>query len=644
MTLFSMALNNIKKSFKNYWTFFLSSTFSVFVLYLFISIVYDENVKKQLGSMKTCVSLFLVASCLIGLFSAFFIWYSNSFFVKSRKKEFATYMLLGMSKKQTIIMNLIENFIILFLAFFTGILLGLVFNKFFVMLLYVVIKSTGTAPFQLNLKALQICALIFSSIFVLIAIHSSILISKENLIDLFNSSKKAERGLKVSLFTFIISVMSIICLGYSYYTAIKKLASNFLLFPLVAALIVIGTILFFIGFTSLLIYLSKKNEKRLFKGTRLISTSQVFYRYRGNVGALSVIAVTTTIALCAMITCFGLLDKTEENSRYMRPYSIEYINNGDKADNIFESTLKKHKEITIKYKDNLEFLQVNSVEPFTGKNGTFLVLSESEFNTVSSHEKNTARINLKDNKDCFFFQISSYDGNANFAANKSIVGKTVPFSLPNISSNKYVNMKIVDTDMKYFIALDHSKETFIVKDSVYDAIKKSTSKDNIYNVTGYILKNDFISKNFISDLRSKIPSENNLLTFYEHFTEGVKLMGVMAFIGSFIGLVFLTATGSIIYFKMSMEAQEDKDKFLTLRKIGVSKAEISKAISKELLILFGMPFALATLNSFVGSICLGKMLTFKITKSFLIIVLVYALFYSVYYFITLNSYVKTVSE
>ena len=94
MTLISMAVNNIKKNFKNYWAFFISSTFSVFALYLFMSIINNKDVKLQLGDIKSSMGLFVIAAYMIAAFSAFFIWYSNSFIIKSRKKEFATYMLL----------------------------------------------------------------------------------------------------------------------------------------------------------------------------------------------------------------------------------------------------------------------------------------------------------------------------------------------------------------------------------------------------------------------------------------------------------------------------------------------------------------------------------------------------------------------
>ncbi|MCB2355231.1 FtsX-like permease family protein [Clostridium estertheticum] len=633
MTLISMAINNIKKNFKNYWTFFLSSTFSVFVLYLFMSIVYNEDVKAKLGDMKSIMIVFIIAAYMIAAFSAFFIWYSNSFLIKSRKKEFATYMLLGMSKKQVVKLNIIENLITIAFAFCSGICLGLIFNKFFIMLLYVMIRATGDVSFQISLEALKFCSIVFGAMFIIISIHGSKLIYRDNLIDLFNSSKKAEKGLKVSHLTMIISILSIVFLGYGYYIAIRNLAANILLTPIVVLLVVIGTILFFTSFTSLIIYISKKNEKSLFKGTKLIYISQLYYRYKGNVGTLSVIAITTSVALCASIFCFGFFNKVEENSRNYRPFSIEYANGTYNTDKIFENTIKNHKEISVVYKDNMEFLKVKTKDFLLG-NHEFLVLNESKFNEINSHEKSDMKINLKNDMDCNFVQV------ANFVPDKSIIGKEVKLS----GGGRDYNLKITDTYKKSFMAIDDSKPTLIVKDSVYSQIKSTISKENTYKVTGYMLNNDFLSENFIKDLKIVIPQETKLLTFYENFMDGIKMMGILAFIGAFIGLIFVTATGGIIYFKMCMEASEDKNKFIILKNIGASKAEITKAISKELMILFGIPFVVATINAFAASIPIGKMVAVNITKEFIIIILVYAVLYSIYYLITLKAYIKIVSN
>ncbi|MPQ31409.1 ABC transporter permease [Clostridium estertheticum] len=633
MTLISMAVNNIKKNFKNYWTFFLSSTFSVFVLYLFISIVNNEDVKVKLGDMKSVIFIFIIAAFMIAAFSAFFIWYSNSFLIKSRKKEFATYMLLGMSKRQTVILNIIENLITIAFAFCSGIILGLIFNKFFIMLLYVMMRVTGDVSFQISLEALKFCSIVFGAMFIIISIHGSKLIYRDNLIDLLNSSKKAEKGLKVSHLTLIISILSIVFLGYGYYMAIRNLADNILLAPIVVLLVVIGTILFFTSFTSLIIYISKKNEKSLFKGTKLIYISQLYYRYKGNVGTLSVIAITTSVALCAAIFCFGFFNKVEGSSRNLRPFSIEYANGTNNTDKIFENTIKNHKEISVVYKDNMEFFKVKTKDFLLGSH-EFLVLNESKFNEINSHEKSGIKTNLKNDKECYFFQLS------NLVPNKNIIGKDVSLG---VGGSDY-NLKITDTDMKCFIAIDDSKPTFIVKDSVYSQIKSTISKENTYKVTGYMLNNDFLSENFIKDLKNVIPQETKLLTFYEHFAGSMKLMGILAFIGAFIGLIFVTATGSIIYFKMCMEASEDKNKFIILKNIGASKADITKAISKELMILFGVPFVVATINTFAASIPIGQIFAVNITKEFIIIILIYAVLYSIYYLITLKAYIKIVSN
>lgn len=633
MTLFSMASNNIKKNFKNYWAYFLSTTFSVFVIYLFLSILNNKNVVDQLGGVKKFIILFKVSSYLIAFFSAFFIWYSNSFFIKSRKKEFATYMLLGMTKRQTSRLNFIENIIIMTLAFFCGIGLGVIFNKFFVMLLFTMIKASGIVKFQFSILAFKYCFFLFAAVFILISIHSKLIINNSNLIDLFNASKKAEKGLKVSILTFIIGILAVISLGYGYYLAAEKLALNFLLVPEVILLVVIGAILFMIGTVSTSIYLAKKNEKKLYSGTHLISTSQLFYRYKGNVGTLSVIGITTTIALCAMVTCFGLYSKTVENSRYMRPFSVEYFSN-DNANKTFEEAIKGHKEISIKTEDTFEILKVSGENPFSHNSSEFYIINASEFNKINKHEGIDRSASLKNDKDCYYIQ------SQNFTADNKVIGKTISLPL----KDKALSLKIEATDNKPYIALDHFKETLIVKDSVYNEIKKSVSDANTLKTTGYMLKNDFVAKDFVKELITKMPKEADVLTFYDHYTDGVKLLGMMAFIGVFIGLIFLTATGSIIYFKMAMEAKEDKSKFTTLMKIGVSRKEIKSAISRELLVFFGLPFLVASLSSYAASVALGKMLTFKMANSYVFIILIYAALYSAYYFVTLNSYIKDVCD
>jgi putative ABC transport system permease protein len=628
-----MTLRNIKKSYKNYLAYYVSSAFSVFVIYLFMSILNNKNIQDELGSAKKFIVLFNVGAVMVVIFSAFFIWYSNSFFIRSRKKEFATYMLLGMSKSQVARLNFFENIIVMVFSLFTGILLGILFNKFFIMLLFYMIKSSAAVPFQWNLKALKVCTVVFLAIFLLITLHGTFLIRKSSLLELFNAAKKVERGLKVSVITFIFGIAAIVCLAYGYYIAVDKLALNLLKAPIVVALVVLGTVLFFTSTTSIVIHLNKKNEKGLFKGTKLITTAQLYYRYRGNVGTLSIIAVCTTIALCALVTCVGSYSKTEENSRYMRPMSVEYYN-ASGADKAFQDTLSKHSEVAVTDKDNLELLKITTIDPLLNMDMDFYVVKQSEFDKINQHENIDRKSELKGDEDCYFIQVQ------NFVTDKKALGKKMNLA---VGKQNY-SFNITGTDIKPFISMDHFRETIVVKDSIFNKMKTDIDKANIANITAYKLNNDFKAESFINDLSKVLPKECDMLTFYDHYKDGLKVLGIMAFIGLFIGLIFITATGSIIYFKMTMEAREDKDKYTVLSKIGVSRKEIKGAVSKELILLFGAPLIIAVVNSYPATVALEKMLSLKLMQSYIIIVMIYAAIYCIYYFVTLNSYMKSISE
>ncbi|MDT2241727.1 hypothetical protein P7H22_17145 [Paenibacillus larvae] len=64
----------------------------------------------------------------------------------------------------------------------------------------------------------------------------------------------------------------------------------------------------------------------------------------------------------------------------------------------------------------------------------------------------------------------------------------------------------------------------------------------------------------------------------------------MIFVGTFVGLVFLIATGSIIYFKQLSEANADKAKYNILRKVGAwLERGNEEELASKLLFIFVAP-------------------------------------------------------
>lgn len=624
--LFKLALHNLRMQWKNYLSYYASSSFSVFALYLFLSVYCSSSVRNALGDMKSIMVLFVLSVGLIAFFSAFFIWYANSFFIRSRKKEFATYMLLGMSKRQTVSLNFVENLAVLALAFGTGVAAGILLDKLLVMALLYAMHSGGNVSFEISVQALRVCSFIYLAVFALISLHSAILLYKNSLLNLLNAAKHAERGLKVSALTVLIAVLSVLILGLAYYIAAYQMISGLLLLyiPLVVMLVCLGTFLLFTGLASIVLYCCKKSESSLFRGTRLITVSQLFFRFRGNVGTLSVIAITTSVAFTAVLFCCGMYSHEEQNSRLMQPYSVEYYDTG-RANGIFADTLQKHKEIQVKSQVTLE------LAPVTAGSNSFTLISESAYDHANAVIGTGLKANLKNDGEALMIQSLE---------TPSVIGKTFEIT----AGNMHAPVKIVKLTTHYEIALNHFQQTLVVKDRVYSRLKSGVNPAQLAVIHGVMLKNDWNARSFAADLSKNMPAQARLLDFYDYFMQSLKLYGMLFFIGIFIGLMFLIATGSIIQFRMAMEAAEDRDKFVSLRRIGADRKEIRSAVVKELAVVFGAPFLIAVLNAYVAKIPLEKMIHLNISDSFLTIVLVYAALYGIYYLATLRSYVRTVCE
>ncbi len=626
--LIKLALGNIRRSFRNYWAYFVSSAFSVFVLYLFLSVCFG-NVTKVVVSFQSTAVLFGIGAFLTACFAAFFIWYSNSFFIKSRKKEFATYMLLGMSKRQTIRLSLMENIVILVMAFAAGIAAGILLNKLMIMLLLSIMDVTVSVPFEINGIAMAITGGFFAGVIAVVCLHGAFLLGRNSLIELINASKKAEKPMKASGWTWVIGALALGCLGFGYYLSVVH-GLNIALWGPIVGLVCAGTALAFLGLATLYLHFSRKNEAKLYRGPRLITVTQLMHRYRGNVGALSTIAITTTVALCAVLCCCGLFGKTLDSSRTQRPFSME-IRAEQALMDLVEKAVDGQSDVKIVSKTPIDVVRVKAVG--LEKNATYQIISQSQFNAIAQLLGWQERAAL------------SSDQSAMLVLNPAIgTGKSREVeSLTMPTGSGDVKLAISETRYRTYVSLERFIRSLVVTDRMYAQIAATQGAERI-PLMGYMLDDDMAAGPLISGILAGWPEGTRMYSFYEYYRDTYKLMSIMMFVGVFVGLLFITATGSILYFRMSMEATEDREKFLTLIKLGIGRGQLKQAIAVELAIVFGAPLVLAIVNSFMASVPLGNMVGSNMTDIFFVIVAVYALMYGLYYLLTWNKYVRTVSR
>lgn len=642
MGLFNIAFKNIKRNFYNYFLYFLSMIFSIMIYFTFTSIQYNTQVQELAGSSMKISVVFNCAAVVIAVFVAIFIWYSNSFFTKKRKKEIALYSLLGIRKKQIGRMLFYENIVMGIAALICGIFIGGLLSKLFIMLLVKLMGFSADIVFMVSSKAILNTSIVFAVLFLATSIHGYRLIYRFKLIELFKAENLGEKEPKASI---ILSIGSVLFIGGGYLIYTKGL----LLFGVLSVFItliltVIGTFMLFSSLTLYIIKLAKKNKKRYYKGINMIGTSQMLYRIKASARTLATIAVLSATTLTAMEVSSSFYYDYSNTLEKGYAFTYALAGNDDTLYKKVEDTIAKHPNNKLLSSVDINFVKVNGTWPNVMKSNhtspsnktSFYMVSESKYNEIINAWGIKDKIKLNGADETVVFDpyyrkafMNSYTGNTIIIDGKSI--KIVDCKNYSLANNGMIN------------------EAIVVKDEVYNSYRKD---DNVYRIKGYITANKKDSKDLTKELEGMIPKEFTkfngdfikFTSYYDQYVSGLSFSGVIIFIGAFLGLLFLVATGSIIFFKQLSEANEDKNRYKILRNIGVTNNEIRASIKKQIFMIFALPLAIGIMHSLVASTLLGKTINTNLTIPIILTISAYSIIYMIYYFLTVSSYYNIVNS
>lgn len=123
-----LAFDGIKKNKRLYIPYIMTGTIVIMMFYILLYIVNS----KTLAYMPASTFLALVLPLgiiVIFVFSLIFLFYTNSFLIKQRYKEFGLYSILGMNKTNINILMLMENVMVFLFALVSGLVFGIAFSK-----------------------------------------------------------------------------------------------------------------------------------------------------------------------------------------------------------------------------------------------------------------------------------------------------------------------------------------------------------------------------------------------------------------------------------------------------------------------------------------------------------------------------------
>ncbi|MBM7603118.1 putative ABC transport system permease protein [Metabacillus crassostreae] len=615
MTFRQFAFNNVTRNKRLYAAYFLSSMFTVMVFFTFAIFAFHPVLSgdEMNGNVTSGMN---ISAWIIYVFSFFFILYSMSSFLQSRKKEFGLLMLQGMTSKQIRLMVFLENMLIGFFATLGGILLGLVFAKGILLLAENVLIIDERLHFYLPIQAILLSFVSFILLFFCISLFVSYVLRSKKLIDLIKGNKKSKGEPKANLFLTIIAV-SLLGIGYAVALMAKGVVVITVMVPVIL-LVIAGTYLMFTQLSVFVIGRLKKKESFFWYKTNMLLFSDLAFRMKDNARTFFMVSIVSTIAFCAIGTLFGFQAWSTSGTKITNPNSITYRGqNADEDVAFINKTLQKHNIVATEEQMMLSYFDVEGEK--------IVIAKQSDYNHFAKLIDEEI-INLQEGQ----MITVEFEG--------------FSFGQMNIERNEPVNLNSGDilksTEVIYSRALPSVDPYYVVSDGDFEQISTEPA-DEVYFHAWQVTS----GKENVIEASEKLQQNLEPYEFtsvdYDVYQLN-KSYAPILFVGLFIGIVFFISAGSFLYFRLYMDLDEDKQKFKSISKMGLSEKELKKVLTKQTAILFFAPIIVALIHGAVALTALSNFFSFNLFKESVVVLGVFFIIQVVYFFIVRFFYSKQI--
>lgn len=669
-----LAWTGIRKNKKLYTPYILTCVGMVMMFYI-LSFLSASEILKSIAGGETMQSILGLGSGVIGVFSLIFLFYTNSFLIRRRKKEFGLYNILGMGKWNLARVLLWESLAIAAIALSAGLIAGIVLSKFAELGMVNILQGSVTFSMTIPPEAILQTLVLFAVIFVLILLNTLRQIHLANPIGLLRSENTGDKPPKAN---WLLALAGAVILGLAYYVAvsIEDPVSALIWFFAAVIMVIVATYLLFIAGSVAVCRILQRKKKYYYKTNHFVSVSSMVYRMKRNGAGLASICILCTMVLVMASATVCLYVGTEDSLRARYPRNIN--------------------------------LDTRVSDP--------ALLDSEKIIAVRSLSAKTASANGQEPTNILDYRVAGFPGyvhDGRIETNDSILNSFQLFAysqvwqifiVPLDDYNRLMgqNETLAPGEALLFTTKmeKYTKDTIAIGDQAPFKVKKIVSdfSDNGANAMQLIPSMYLFVPNFTETVSSLIETndqEGNLADLHWYYgfdlscsdetqiriqkqleqaldqlslstedtifatqCEGVaqarsgtySLYGGLFFLGILLGIVFIFAAVLIMYYKQISEGYEDQFRFEIMQKVGMTKKEIRKSINSQILTVFFLPLLTAGIHLVFAFPLIHKLLAlFSLTNIKLLILvtvicyLIFALFYVLVYRITSRAYYSIVS-
>ena len=620
---------------------------------------------------------------VILLFSLIFLYYTYSFLLRRRAREFGLYNVLGMGRWNLVRIISWESLITFAAALVGGLLVGILLSK--VAELGLVNLMGGTIDYAIRLDWTSVSSAIvcYAAVFALIWLSAVVRTARSTAVSLMKADSVGEKPPKGN---WLVAVLGMVMLGAAYWLAIsiEDPVSAIQWFFAAVLLVIVATYLLMIAGSVRMCRILQSRKGYYYKARHFVSVSSMAYRMKRNGAGLASICIIATMILVMLstTTCmwFGAEDSLltgypREINADVRFVTPEYLSE--------ENLAPLRREVT-------SFMEENGVTPANVQEWSVVALNgqlEDGTTLQCDYEAGNGDVNFNNLLEIDLVAASQYRG-LELAPDEAVLltenvrftGDTVTLAMGETghtwrvlsaeeASNRIFGGMVTESDAGVMIEAQLPRITLIVPDlsaAVEGFPQESSRGARKYQVmwkygfdTGLSdeensrLDNE-LSRHINGFMHSR-PEEGGLWwTLVESRADGASdfygTFGSLFFIGILLSIVFLFAAVLIIYYKQISEGYEDAKRFDIMQKVGMTKKEIRSSISSQLLTVFTLPLAFAGLHLLFAFPMIRRMLTLLnlnnvslFIRTTVISFVAFAVFYAVIYRLTSGVYYRIVS-
>lgn len=674
-----LALGNLGKNKRMYIPYIAACTVTAAMLYMMVSLSSNPGLGLLPTGSRTISSILQFGVWVCVIFIAIFLFYTNSFLIKRRKKEFGLYNILGMEKRHIARVIGFETLYTALISVTLGILFGTLFDKLAFLLLLKLFEAEVPLGFTFSAEGAAAVALLYAAVFLLLFLNSVSQVHFSKPIELLRSGNAGEREPKTK---WIMAVLGAAALAGGYIISLTtenpvKALSRFLI---AVILVIIGTYFLFIAGSVVLLKLLRRNKTYYYQTRHFIGVSGMLYRMKQNAVGLASICILSTMVIVTISSTLSLWAGMNDmlSVRYPRDYALICASEGYYPEIMDETKALADEQLSERGITPADEVIYRYANHYAQREGNIFT---AKFNDADDSDDPTnlyqiVYVPLEDYNRCMGTSKSLDEGEVLLYVNRgSFRQDKIVINGVEYKINEKLSDFMINGETASLVYTSCCVVMPTIDDVAEAAAKCAAFEENYY--TTYIgcyyalnvvdesgEKPDLITQqqlevSFAKELRRYISEKTddsegfscNVESHADTQQDFRELYAGLFFIGVFLGLLFSVAAVLIIYYKQISEGYDDRERFVIMRKVGLSRKEIRRSIRSQVLTVFFLPLVTAGIHMAFAFPAIYRILTLlSLTNMSLFVICtlavfgVFALMYTAVYLITAQSYYRIVSE